>query len=408
MTIPAARHPALAPVVLVTYSTKPRGGVVHTLHLGEALQAAGTEVRIVTLGDPDEGFYRPTTVPCTILPAPRPAPTLAERVFDAIAALTAGLGDALPAGTALVHVQDCIAARAGVAVCRPAGIPVLRTVHHIDDFTTPELVECQERSVLDPDHLLVVSRYWQRRLAAEFAVDADVVTNGVDVGRFARPPVDPAALRARVAPDGRFVFLTVGGVEPRKGSRELFEALAAVRDRTQGPPVLAIVGGHSFQDHRPYRDAALARAAELGLRLGEDIVVLGMVSDEELAGWYHAADAFAFPSVKEGWGMVVLEAMAAGLPVVTSDIPVFREYLEHDRTALLARAGDAGSLATALQRLVGDPALRRRLAAAGRGLATRYTWAACAGQHQAVYERVLTARAAATAGAAVGDPASLG
>lgn len=379
----------MPPIALITYSTKPRGGVVHTLHLAEALQAAGVPVHLVGLGEPAEGFYRPVDVPTTILPTPPPAPTLEERVFDTIATLTGGLADALPAATGLVHAQDCIAARAAVAVCRPLGIPVVRTVHHIDDFTTSALVECQERSVRDPDHLLVVSRHWQQRLADEFDVRTDIVTNGVAVDRFTQSSVDPGMLRARICEPDRFLLLTVGGIEPRKGTYELFEAMAALKASLPRPPVLAIIGGHSFQDHRPYRDAALARAAELGLTLDRDIVVLGTVTDDDLVGWYHAADGFVFPSVKEGWGMVVLEAMAAGLPVVTSDIPVFREYLEHDRTALLSRTGDSESLAAALRRVVTEAPTRRRLAVAGHAMSQRYTWQACADQHLTVYRRIL-------------------
>ena len=104
--------------------------------------------------------------------------------------------------------------------------------------------------------------------------------------------------------------------------------------------MLAVVGGHSFQDYRAYRDAALAGLPELGLELGRDVVLLGTVSDDELPAWYRAADAFAFPSVKEGWGLAVLEALSAGLPVVASDIPVFREYLTDGRDALLVPPAD--------------------------------------------------------------------
>ena len=91
--------------------------------------------------------------------------------------------------------------------------------------------------------------------------------------------------------------------------------------------MLAVVGGHSFQDYRAYRDRVLASLPGLGLRLDDDVVLLGTVPDAELPAWYAAADVLAFPSTKEGWGLAVLEAMSAGLPVVASDLPVFREYL---------------------------------------------------------------------------------
>ncbi|MGH9009591.1 MAG: glycosyltransferase, partial [Acidimicrobiia bacterium] len=117
----------------------------------------------------------------------------------------------------------------------------------------------------------------------------------------------------------------------------------------------------------------------------------------DLGAWYRAADAFAFPSVKEGFGLVVLEALAAGLPVVASDIPVFAEYLRDGESALLVPPGDPAALAGALHRLAGDPAMRQTLAAGGKPLVDRFTWAASARTHRDIYS-------AATEKAAVGSP----
>ncbi|CAN5877281.1 MSMEG_0565 family glycosyltransferase [soil metagenome] len=372
-------------VALVTYSTRPRGGVVHTLHLAEALTAQGQSVHIFALGDPDDGFYRPVDAPVTIIPAPPHLPTLEERVFASIDALTRGLATELDGRYPLVHTQDCIAARAAVHL-RDTGAPiqVLRTVHHVDDFTTQALVDCQRRSILDPDHLLVVSRHWQERLAAEFAVTSHVVTNGVDTQRFANGSAAAAThLRAGVSTNGAMVFLTVGGIEPRKGSRELVEAFALVGDHLDPPPLLVVVGGHSFRDHRHYREAVLERAEQLAVT--DRIKLVGTVSDRELVAWYHAADAFVFPSVNEGFGLVVLEALAAGLPVIASDIPVFREFLRDGVGAVMSPAGEAASLAAAMLRLATDPPLRDTLAADGPGVTARFTWDACARQHRGVY-----------------------
>lgn len=377
------------PVALLTYSTRPRGGVVHTLHLAEALRRLGAPVHLVTLGDPKEGFFRPTTVPHTVLPAPAGAGSLEEKVFRSIDLMADYLAAAGP--FKVLHAQDCIAARAAVRA-RRTGVVVIRTVHHVDDFTTPALVECQRRSILDPDRVLVVSEHWRRVLREEFGVAAAVVTNGVDASRFRRPGgFDRSALRGQVGADGRFLWLAVGGIEPRKGSLELVEALALVREKVDPPPVLAVVGGHSFQDHAAYADGALGRAAELGLSVGEDVVLLGTVPDPELPGWYHAADALAFPSRKEGWGLAVLEALAAGLPVVASDIPVLREYLTDGETALLAPEGDPRGLADAMVRMATDEGLRARLGAAGPALAARFTWEACARRHLEVYGEAVAA-----------------
>lgn len=381
-----------APVALVTYSTRPRGGVVHTLNLAEALTSLGWPVHVFALGDPDAGFFRPVAAPVTIIPAPTHRPTLEERVFASIESLTRGLASALDGRYPLVHAQDCIAARAAVHL-RDGGMPiqVLRTVHHVDDFTTTALIDCQRQSILDPDHLLVVSRHWRDRLAKEFAIDASIVTNGVDAQRFAGEFGAAAArLRSGVGADGATMFLTVGGIEPRKGSRELVEALAIIREHLEPRPLLVVVGGHSFQDHREYREEVLARVRQLSL--DDSIRLVGTVPDHELTGWYHAADAFVFPSVKEGFGLVLLEAMAAGLPVIASDIPVFREFLRDGVGALLARAGDPAELAAAMLRVATDPPLRASLAALAPGVAAAFTWDDCAHQHRKIYDATVLRR----------------
>jgi glycosyltransferase-like protein len=379
-------HPRVA---LVSYSTKPRGGVVHTLSLAEALVADGTPVRVVSLGDPGEGFYRPVRAPYNLVPAPPAAETLEERIFSAIDALESGLA-AIADEFDVFHTQDCISARAAARV-REAGarVRVIRTVHHVDDFTTKALIECQRQAIIEPDELVVVSRDWQTRLKAEYGRSARVIHNGVDAGRF--PPIDPtrrAAVRAAAGLSDRFVFLAVGGIEPRKGSIYLLEALARLQADFDPPPALVVIGGHSFQDYKSYRDEALESLTGLGLEVGRDVILAGTVSDAELQEWYRSADALAFPSVKEGWGLAVLEAMSADLPVVASDIPVLREYLTDRKTAVLTRVGDPTSLAAGMHDIISHQALRAALIAGGRALIPAFSWERAAKAHAQMYARV--------------------
>jgi len=374
----------VTPVALITYSTKPRGGVVHTLALAEALHVLGQPVRVIALGDPDRGFFRPVEAPVTIVPGPSGELSLEDKVAGSIGALEDVL---LDAGEPVLHAQDCIGARAAARV-RDAGAPVqvVRTVHHVDDFSSTVLMDCQRAAILEPDVVLAVSQVWRRQLLDDYGVAAGVVPNGVDVARFAAPDRSRTAqLRATVGAVGRPLLLSIGGVEPRKGSDALVRALSRLA-RRQGPrPVLAVVGGHSFQDHRAYRDAVLSELPSLGLELGVDVVLVGTVPEADIAAWYAAADVLAFPSVKEGFGLAVLEAMSAGLPVVTSDLPVFHEWLVADRDALLVPVGDVEALADALSRACTDADLRRSLVAAGRAVADRFTWAASAERHLQVY-----------------------
>jgi glycosyltransferase-like protein len=375
------------PVALLTYSVKPRGGVVHTLALGEALHRAGYPVRIFALGDPAAGFYRAVRAPYTILPAPPALPTLEERVFASVEALTEALTGQV-AGYPIMHAQDCISARAACAVRdggqRPGPV-VVRTVHHVDDFTSRSLIECQQQAIIEPDRVLVVSEHWRHLLRDQYGVDAGVVHNGVDAARFRAADAGLAGrLRQRAGAADRKLILSVGGIEPRKGSDTLVRALAALRESGRDP-VLAIVGGHSFQDYRAYADRVLAMVPELGLAIGRDVVQLGTVPDAELPAWYAAADVLAFPSTKEGWGLAVLEAMSAGLPVVTSDLPVFLEYLQPGRDALVVPVGDPAALSGALAAILDDPGLAGRLRAAGLAVSGAFTWSRSAREHRAVY-----------------------
>ena len=117
--------------------------------------------------------------------------------------------------------------------------------------------------------------------------------------------------------------------------------------------------------------------------------VLGSLSDDELERLYRAADLFAFPSTKEGFGLAALEALACGLPVVASDLDALRGFLEHDRSALLVPAHDGDAFARALAALARDPDARARLRAGGRAVADAFTWDAAAAAHERVYAELL-------------------
>ena len=378
-------RPGQRRVALITYSTKPRGGVVHTLSLADAMVDQSMNVRIVALSSPDQGFFRPVRAPYILVPTSPPADSLEKRVFAAIDDLEAALSE-VAGDVDIFHTQDCISARAAARV-RDAGarVRVVRTVHHVDDFTTTALIECQRKAIEEPDELVVVSEDWRNRLKAEFGVDATVIHNGVDAARFR--PIEESrrvAVRQKAGLDGRFVFLSVGGIEPRKGSIYLFEAMS-IMARVDPAPALVIVGGHSFQDYAHYRDDALAMLPGLGLELGRDVVLAGTLSDDELHAWYRSADALAFPSIKEGWGLTVLEAMAADLPVVSSDIAVLREYLTPDESAVMTRVADPTSLAEGMRRVVMDDSLRETLIRGGRSVSAAFSWERAAKEHARLY-----------------------
>jgi glycosyltransferase-like protein len=378
-------------VGLVTYSTRPRGGVVHTLALAEALAELGVEVAVHAMGrGGDTEFFRPVapTVEVHVAPLPDVAgETVGDRVRRSIEALR-GVVDR--GAFDIVHAQDCISANA---------VPgAIRTVHHIDRFTTPELAACHERALVTPPVHICVSAAVAAELAEGWGITATVIPNGVDAERFAAAAAtaaeDPPAAAGRWAwrerllhgegsGDGPLV-LAVGGIEPRKGTILLPEAIRLLRDRDTGAhpdAQLVIAGGETLFDYRDYRTAF----GEACARFDVEPHILGPVDHDELPSLVAAADVFAFPSTKEGFGLAALEALAAGVPTVMSDLPVLREVF---RDAVLfadsptTAAGLAAALAEALDRP--DPVRRVN----GEALARAHTWSAAARSHLDLYEEI--------------------
>jgi glycosyltransferase-like protein len=379
-------------IALLTYSTKARGGVVATLCLAEALARAGHAVDVWTLArGGDGGFFRPVDPAVTVHAVAFPDlanESVGARVLRSIETLGGAFRDHEPAGGDrpgtgrydVVHAQDCISANA-VPDC-------VRTVHHLDTFHTPELVACHERALRRPYAHVCVSAAVAAELAAGWGIDARVIPNGVEAARFAAAAgPGPAEVEARDRWHeklGRYV-LAVGGIEPRKGTLDLVEAMSLLRGELPAgapTPALVVAGGETLFDYRDYRARVLARAAELGVAP----VLLGPVAHQELPSLVAAAAAFAFPSVKEGFGLAAMEALAAGVAVVARDLPVLREVFAG---AVRFADGPAG-LAAALAAALAGPQPTRR--AAGAALAARHSWDLAAAAHADLYRDLLAGR----------------
>ncbi len=358
---------------------------MHTLALAEALARAGAGVTVWGLGrGGDTGFFRPVDPAVTVRVVPFPAregEDVGPRVLRSIDVLAAAVRDAAGAGGTgggstggVLHAQDCLTASAVAQALGPGRC--VRTVHHLDVFTTPELAACHERAITDPAALVCVSRAVADEVAAGWGRSATVIPNGVDAARFAAAASDDptaagarAAWRARL---GRYV-LAVGGIEPRKGSTDLLRAMAVLA-RTHPDVALVIAGGETLFDHRGYRAGHDVLAAELGV----SPVVLGAVAHEELPALVAAASAMAFLSTREGFGLAAMEALAASVPLVARDLPVLREVL--GGAALLVDTPEVA--ARALGRVLDEaPASRVRRAATGAARAARCTWDDAADQH---------------------------
>jgi glycosyltransferase involved in cell wall biosynthesis len=205
----------------------------------------------------------------------------------------------------------------------------------------------------------------------------DVVPLGVGT-TAASDAEPPAALRERHRLDARPIVLSVSAKRPHKNLMRLLEALAAIaRERR---PVLVVPGYPT-----PYERELRSAAERLGVL--DDVRFLDWVSDAELEGLYALADVSVFPSLYEGFGLPVLEAMRRGVPVACSDRGSLPEVAGD--AALLFDPYDVPAITAAVERLLGDRAEADRLRAAGRDQAARFTWAATARATAGSYERAL-------------------
>ena len=217
-----------------------------------------------------------------------------------------------------------------------------------------------------------------------FPADYAVIPNGVDVDLFGGPDVRPMDEYQ----DGCFNVLFVGRLEKRKGLPYLIEAFPQVQ-RDVPHVRLIVVGAYDEAEQTPF----LLQAHSLGLT---QVHFVGRVTEEELARYYRTADVFCAPNTgMESFGLVLLEAMASGIPIVASDIEGYREVVDDGVQGVLVRPEDSEALAYALASLLRDPARRRAMSAAGREKAQRYSWRVVAARvleyYAVVRERVLAA-----------------
>jgi phosphatidyl-myo-inositol dimannoside synthase len=222
------------------------------------------------------------------------------------------------------------------------------------------------------------------RQLASAGVPADkihVVYPGVDVARFSSG-TSHASVRSRFAGDGELLMLTVGRLQRRKGHDLALRALARLRDML--PNLRYVIVGDGQE--RPRLERCVAEA-----RLEDRVHFVGAVQDEELPGYYAAADLFVHPnrvheSDVEGFGIVFLEAAAAGVPTIGGRSGGVPEAIEEGVTGLLVSGEDEAELAAAIRSLADSAPLRRRMGDAGRARASRlFTWERAAAQIAAIH-----------------------
>jgi len=192
-----------------------------------------------------------------------------------------------------------------------------------------------------------------------FPGDYKVIPNGVNVGRYQR------AVPIARWQDGTPNLLFVGRLEDRKGLPHLLKAFRLIRKSGLEARLLVVGSGPQERESRRY---VMTRGLQ-------NVEFLGRVSDSEKAQLFKTADVFVSPATgRESFGIVLLEAMAAGAPIVCSDIHGYKGVVQRGRQAILVPPHDAKALAAGITELLVDPALRARLGASGQERAQQFSW----------------------------------
>lgn len=373
-------------IAMLTHSTNPRGGVVHSMQLSEALTVLGHKV---TLHAPDatgDGFFRSPSCDTASFRVQASPPEMTAMVEQRIADYVRYFETAEHRDFDVFHAHDGISGNA-LATLKERGLisGFTRTIHHIDHFEDPRIMALQDRAINRADAFLTVSSLWQTVLRDEHGIESVVVGNGVDKLRFAPAwSGEQTELRDRIGLHSGPVFLSIGGIEARKntlGILDAFRQLRAVKPDAQ----LVIAGGVSLLDHQDYRSEFQSHLRALRSDAAA-VHIIGAVSDDDMPNLYRLADALVFPSLKEGFGLVVLEAMASGVPAIVPSIAPFTEYLGSE-DALWCDPRHSASIAEAMA-LALVPQIRERLIPRGLEVAGRFSWQRVAEAHLSNYSKL--------------------
>jgi phosphatidylinositol alpha-mannosyltransferase len=278
----------------------------------------------------------------------------------------------------VVHVHEPAPPSVSLLVCMIAKGPIVATFH---TATTRSKFLAAWGPVIRPwleriSGRIAVSDFARRVQVEHLGGDAVIIPNGVHVEAFANGPLLPGYTRGVDGPTigflGRFD-------EPRKGLPVLLEAMRTVVRRHPGARLLIAGRG----------DADEAREL-IGDDLRAHVGLLGELTEEDKAAFLRSVDVYCAPNLLgESFGVVLIEALAAGAPIVASDLDAFVRVLEDGDAGVLVRRGDPAALARALCELLADPARRAELSAGGARAAAEYDWDVLARRILAVYETVV-------------------
>jgi phosphatidylinositol alpha-mannosyltransferase len=361
------------------YSLDVPGGVQSQVRdLARGLLARGHEVRLLAPGRADRArpSYVQTIGPVVSIPFNG---SVARLAFGPRAAMVTR--EWLRAGDFdVVHVHEPTTPSVSLLAAWGCERPVVATFHTAlrRSAAATTLERALRPMVGRLAVLLAVSEAARRSMVARLPGEPAIVPNGIDYTSFAS-----AAPRARELGLGPTVVFLGRWDEPRKGLRVLIDAMEPVRDAF--PSARLLVGGPGR-----VRAPALRSAAGRCRRDARDVEFLGPLSDRDRASLLASADVFVAPNVGgESFGIILVEAMAAGAPVVASDLPAFSAVLDDGRLGTLFATGDSAAAAAAITAILADPGAANALRARGQAAAKAYDWSRILPEVEAAYEIAL-------------------
>ncbi len=265
----------------------------------------------------------------------------------------------------------------------------------------PQEMESEERLKSEcylcatADRLTANTTVEERQLARFYGADVSrvrIVPPGVDISRF--HPIEQAYAKSVIgAPQHHRIILFAGRIEPLKGIDTLFRAIALLKSQADSAfddlCVIVIGGDPSEQGRRDNEEMARLHELRSELGLNDLITFLGARDQETLQFYYAAADCLVMPSHYESFGMVALEAMACGTPVIASDVGGLSQLVRHNHTGLRVPSKDPLALANAVRKLLSDEARRRTMGHRAACVAEDYSWVRIVDKLIAVYEELV-------------------
>lgn len=210
------------------------------------------------------------------------------------------------------------------------------------------------------DGMIAVSEVARDSVSKYFPGNYRIIPNGIDTGRF-HPDVKPMPELGEYSPK----ILFVGRFEPRKGLKYLFQAFPKIMEVFPGAKLLVVGRGILERYYRRYVEE----------HIKDSVIFIGHASPEDLPRYYASCDIYCSPATgAESFGIVLLEAMATGKPIVASEIPGYKKVMEHEREGYFFKACDPGSLADCIIRMLKDRARMREMGLRGREKALLYDW----------------------------------